>query len=249
MKNTPLHAAGRALPAALTSRRALLAGLAIAPAAIGATVALPAAASSPAVSTLMPDPIFEVLARRQKAKDAFEAASAAAAVAEEKIEEMEKATRRAVQVGEELRIEDGEVVSRKPCFAKTRKELERHMGSVREYERDPVSLIKGGRKITPAWVAAPNIRELRAMLSRPDAATSGLRKAADRAEKRAERLCDEFSAATWSVYRTVPTSNAGLLALIEVCKEEFEDLRPEQEEIEVLLGTLEAFAKGRTLVA
>ena len=40
MKNAPLPAAGGALSAALTSRRAMLAGLAIAPAAIGATVAV-----------------------------------------------------------------------------------------------------------------------------------------------------------------------------------------------------------------
>ena len=112
---------------------------------------------------------------------------------------------------------------------------------------NPVSLLMGGRKTTFAWTASPNIDEARAVLAKPDVATSGLRKVFKRAKKRAERRCHEFSAATWSVYDTVPRSNAGLLALLAVWKEEHEGLMAEEEI--ALVGTIEAFAKGRTLAA
>ena len=239
MENTPLPAAGGALPAALTSRRALLAGLAIAPAAIGATAMMPAVAVA-AVPT--PDPIFEVIAKWQKAKAAWHAALNAHSDADEELGKARKASRRTLQVGEEIRLEDDEIVSRSPVFASTLKELHRHLGMVKHFESDPICVIKRGRKIVIREEVAPNIEEVREELIKGHKATSGPRKKERRANQRVGHRYDVYAQACRDVFGTVPRSKEGLIALLGVWKDDQKDQM--QDEGLLLVETIEAYAKG-----
>jgi hypothetical protein len=241
MKNTPLPAAGGALPAALTSRRALLAGLTIAPA-IGATVALPALASVP----LVPDPIFSAIAKYWKAREAYEAALDAHTVAEERTGKIVDKMEQTFKVGESRNIVKGKAVEREPRFAKNLEELESHLRMVEESERNPLGIVKNGQKIILSWVAAPDadIEKARAALTEFEAAKSRAEKEEKRADRRVGRCYRALSEAAMDVYCTVPTSKEGMVAMLEVWRKENLDFVNEENAIEELLATFETFAKG-----
>jgi hypothetical protein len=168
MQKTPHSAAGGAMSAALTSRRALLAGLAVAPAAIGANVALPLHLAAAAMA---PDPIFDIVVKWQSAKDEMNVAVAA----HSSLEEME---------------------------------------GTNAGKADPLLANR---------LASANRRVARAHLT--------------------------YNAACRNVFGTVPSSNEGLLALLAVWRDDHDGCGAEEDEIELLVGRIETFAKGGTLTA
>ena len=71
-----------------------------------------------------------------------------------------------------------------------------------------------------------------------------LAKALARAEERSRRAHDAHRAACLRLYRSVPRSAEGLLAVLAAWREERAETEAEEDETELLLGTVEAFVQA-----